>query len=182
MGFCCWFVTSLHLQAGLGFCWWSSPGFHGCCPLAVAAVLSCKVQADRWVAPHLAVRTLFDCCRWDCGVCQPVQRTPLWPASWLPAVDKGRGSKSVEVHRVWEVYHERLQFMSLQDAQWLSESLVLGLFGLVLLKLRLLMLLSSVADPLVEMLLMPMMLLMFSCTVILQLPLCLTRGARSKRW
>ena len=22
---------------------------------------------------------------------------PLWPASWLPAVDKSRGSKSVEV-------------------------------------------------------------------------------------
>ena len=61
------------------------------CPLAVAAVLSCKVQADRWIAPHLAVRTLSDCCRWTCQVTQPVQRTPLWPASWLPAVDKGRG-------------------------------------------------------------------------------------------
>ena len=33
------------------------------CPLAVAAVYSCRVQADRWVAPYLAVRTLFDCCR-----------------------------------------------------------------------------------------------------------------------
>ena len=33
------------------------------CLLAAAAVLSCKVQGDRWVAPHLAVRTLFDCCR-----------------------------------------------------------------------------------------------------------------------
>ena len=31
-----------------------------------AAVLSCKVQPDRWIAPHLAVRTLFDCCRWTC--------------------------------------------------------------------------------------------------------------------
>ena len=29
------------------------------CPLAVAAVLSCKVHADRWIAPHLAVRRLF---------------------------------------------------------------------------------------------------------------------------
>ena len=61
------------------------------CPLAVAAVLSCKVQADWWVAPHLAVRTLFDCCRWTCQVTRPVQRTPLWPASWLPAVDKSWG-------------------------------------------------------------------------------------------
>ena len=60
------------------------------CPLAVAAVLSCKVQNDRWVASHLAVRTLFDCCRWTCSVTQAFQRTSLWPASWLPAVDKGR--------------------------------------------------------------------------------------------
>ena len=79
------------------------------CPLAVAAVLSCKVQADRWVAPHLAVRTIFDCCRRTCRVTQPVQRTTLWPASWLPALDKGRGSQSVEVQRVWGVYDERLQ-------------------------------------------------------------------------
>ena len=65
------------------------------CPLTVAAVSSCKVLDDRWVAPHLAVRTLFDCCRWTCSVTQVVQRTPLWPASWLPAVDKSRSSKSV---------------------------------------------------------------------------------------
>ena len=56
-------------------------------PRAVAAVRSCEFQADRWVAPHLAVRTLFDCCRWTCQVTQPVQRTPLYPASWLPAID-----------------------------------------------------------------------------------------------
>ena len=65
---------------------WDSAGGHRRdfmvgCPLAVAAVLSCKVQADRWIAPHLAVRTLFDCCRWTSRVTQPVQRTPLWPAS-----------------------------------------------------------------------------------------------------
>ena len=52
---------------------WDSAGGHrrGCmvgCPLAVAAVLSCNVQADRWVASRLAVRTLFDCCRWTCSV------------------------------------------------------------------------------------------------------------------
>ena len=92
------------------------------CPLAAAAVLSCRVHSDRWITPHLAVRTLFDCCRWTCQVTQPVQRTPLCPASWLPAVDKGRGSKSVEVQRVWEVYDERVQFMSRQDAMQLDES------------------------------------------------------------
>ena len=93
------------------------------CPLAAAAVLSCKVQADRWIAPHLAVRTLLDCCRWDCRITQPVQRTHLSPASWLLAIDKGRGSKSVEVQRVWGVYGKRLQFMSRQDALQLDESL-----------------------------------------------------------
>ena len=54
------------------------------------------------------------------------KRTLLWPASWLPAVDKGRRSKSVEVQRVWEVYDERLQFMSRQDAMRLDESLDAG--------------------------------------------------------
>ena len=47
----------------------------------MAAVLSCRVQPDRWIAPHLAVRTLFDCDRWSCRVNQPVRFSPLWPAS-----------------------------------------------------------------------------------------------------
>ena len=51
------------------------------------------------------------------------RRTPLWPASWLPAIDKSRVSKSVEVRRVWEIYDERLQFMSRQDASLLDASL-----------------------------------------------------------
>ena len=107
---------------------WESGGGHRRdfmvgCPLTVAAVSSCKVLNDRWSAPHLAVRTLFDCCRWTCSVTQVVQRTPLWLASWLPAVDKSRGSKSVEVQRVWEVYDERLQFMSRRDALFLDASL-----------------------------------------------------------
>ena len=29
------------------------------CPLAAASLLSCTVQADRWLSPHLAVRALF---------------------------------------------------------------------------------------------------------------------------
>ena len=41
----------------------------------------------------------------------------------MPAVHKGRSSKSVEVQRVWEVYDERLQFMSRQDALLLDEAL-----------------------------------------------------------
>ena len=49
----------------------------GCSLAAAAAVLSCKVQPDRWIALHLAVRALFDRCRWTCRVTQPVQRTPF---------------------------------------------------------------------------------------------------------
>ena len=39
------------------------------------------------------------------------------------AVDKTRGSKSVDVQRIWQIYDERLQFMSRQDASLLDESL-----------------------------------------------------------
>ena len=43
---------------------WDSAGGHRRdfmvgCPLSVAAVLSCKVQAERWVATHLAVSYLI---------------------------------------------------------------------------------------------------------------------------
>ena len=93
------------------------------CPLAAAAILSYQVQSDRWIAPHLAVCALFDYGRWDAWVAQSVRCTPLWPASWLPVVDKTRGSKSAEIRRVWEVYDERLQFMSRRDALLLDESL-----------------------------------------------------------
>ena len=107
---------------------WTADGGHDrdfilSCPLAAAAVLSCRVQSDRWIAPHLAVRALFDYGRWESWDTQPVRCTPLWLASWLPVVDKTRGSKSVEVQRVWEVYDERLQFMSRGDASLLDDSL-----------------------------------------------------------
>ena len=120
----------------------------------------------------------------------------------MPAVDKSRSSKSVEVQRVWEVYDERLQFMSRQDALLLDESLdagdvsrawlvwsrsaeaarlvvvpfpvgvwflaggvlLFGLSGLVVTRF----------GRLVVMLLMPMMLLVFSCIVTLLFLLCLT--------
>ena len=93
------------------------------CPLTAAAVLSCTVQPDWWIALHLAVRTLFDYDRCSCRVTQPARLSPLWPASCLPAVDKSRSSKSVEVRRVSGIYDDRLQFMSRQDALLSSESL-----------------------------------------------------------
>ena len=96
------------------------------CPLVAAAVSSCSVQLDRWIVPHHAVRASFLYSSWTSQVSQPVRRTPLWPASWLPALDKSRESKSVEVQRVWDVYDDRLQFMSREDALCLDEALLNG--------------------------------------------------------
>ena len=48
----------------------------------------------------------------------------LWPASWLPALDKSRRSKSVEVQKVWEVYDDRLRFMSRADSDGLTGALL----------------------------------------------------------
>ena len=50
----------------------------------------------------------------------------VWPASWLPAVDKSRKSKSVEVQRAWEVYDDRLRFMAQADDARLATSLLDG--------------------------------------------------------
>ena len=92
------------------------------CPLAAAALLSCSVSSCRWLQPHFAVSAMFDCDRWSCRVTQPIRCTPLWQASWLPALDKSRGSKSVEVQRVWEVYDDRLRFVSRADSDGLTSS------------------------------------------------------------
>ena len=91
--------------------------------MAAAALLSCSVSVGRWLQPHFAVSARFNCDRWSCRVTQPVRCTPLWPASWLPALDKSRGSKSVEVQRVWEVYDDRLRFMSRSACDRLTRSL-----------------------------------------------------------
>ena len=58
------------------------------CPLCAAAVLSCEVMGARWFQPHLAVRAWFAAERWSAQVSQPRRFTPLWPAFWLPSVDK----------------------------------------------------------------------------------------------
>ena len=61
------------------------------CPLVAPSLLSCTVQADRWISPHLAVRIFFDHDRWSYQVTQPVRFSPLWPASRLPAVERVEG-------------------------------------------------------------------------------------------
>ena len=87
------------------------------CPLVAAAVNSCSVQL---------VRASFLYSSWTSQVSQPVRCTPLWPASWLPALDKSRGLKSIEVQKVWDVYDERLRFMSGEDALCLDDALLHG--------------------------------------------------------
>ena len=117
------------------------------CPRAAAAVSWCMVREDKWILPYLAVRTHSEYSRWVSRVSQPVQRTPLWPASGLHVLDKSRGSKSAEVQRVWGINDDRLQFMTKDDALGLDEALevgdvVLGVFGRLLQRLPWLMLIS----------------------------------------
>ena len=47
----------------------------------------------------------------------------MWPAAWLPAVDKSGGSKSVEVQSVWEICDGRLQKMAQADAVRLARAI-----------------------------------------------------------
>ena len=123
MGFDFWFATCLPPASGIGVL---LVGHRR--DLWLVALLLLLFSLVRFVMTGGLLLTLllglfFDCWRWTCRVTQSVQRTPLWPASWLPAIDKIRRSKSIEVQRIWEVYDDRLQFMSWQDAQWLNESL-----------------------------------------------------------
>ena len=117
----------------MGCCFWpwdSDSGnrrdFQIGCPLCAAAVLSCEVVSDRWVQLHLAVRTLFAAESWSAQVTQPRRFTPLWPASWVPSVDKSKRSKSAEVRRIWEIYDERLGWVSADDACCIDDALASG--------------------------------------------------------
>ena len=47
---------------------------------------------------------------------QPRRFTPLWPASWVPSVDRSRSSKSAEVRRIWDICGERLRWVGADDA------------------------------------------------------------------
>ena len=96
------------------------------CPLCAAAVLSCEVVGDRWIQPHLAVRTWFVADWWTACVTQPRRFTPLWPASWVPSVDRSRSSKSAEVRRIWDIYDERLGWVDADDAFTVDSAVASG--------------------------------------------------------
>ena len=116
--------------------------------MCAAAVLSCGVMGDRWVQPHLAVRTWFAAERWTDQVTQPCRFTPLWLALWVHSVDKSRSSKSAEVRKIWEIMKNVLfglvlMLVRLTTLLVLETYLALGLLGLLLLRERWLMLSAS---------------------------------------
>ena len=76
--------------------------------------------------PHYAVRASFCMGRWSAKVCLPVRSSVLWPAAWVSCVDKSRGSKSVEVRRIWEVYDESLSFIPPAFWRSIRSSLLAG--------------------------------------------------------
>ena len=97
------------------------------CPFSAAAVLSCTVQADRWTCPSSCCSGLF--LTMTAGLVVSLSRFDFLLSGLLPGcllLIRVGGSKSVEVWRVWEIYDDRLQFMSRQDALLLSESLDIG--------------------------------------------------------
>ena len=106
---------------------WSAPCGHRRdfmvgCPLAVAAVLSCKVQADRWVAPHLAVRTLFDCDRWSCRVRRFGKSMIIVCSSCLGRMLLFWMSLNAgDVSQAWLVWSSAAE-TALADAYWFSGS------------------------------------------------------------
>ena len=77
--------------------------------MAAFALSWCRVFEDRWVLPHHSVRASFGVGRWSAQICKSVRFPVVWPAAWVSAVNKSRGSKSSEVRRIWEVYDECLQ-------------------------------------------------------------------------
>ena len=113
------------------------------CPLAAAAILSCRVQPDRWIAPHLAVRALFDYGRWDAWVAQSVRCTLI--RLGVLSLLRFRGSGRFTMSGFSSCLGEML--CTWMSPLMLEMFLVRGLCGLVLLRLLLLRLISLVVVP-----------------------------------
>ena len=110
---------------------WESAGAHRRdvmvgCPLTVAAVSYCKVLDDRWIAPHLAVRTLFDCCRWTCSVTLVVQRTTFGLLLGYLLLIKVGVPGLLRFKGFGRFMMSVFQFMSRRDALLLDASLAAG--------------------------------------------------------
>ena len=94
------------------------------CPLATAALGCCWVDGSRGIQPHFAVVASFQGDRWSAKVTQPCRVTPLWPASWVSALDKSRSSRSAEVREIWDIYDRVLQFIPGDDAGGIDGALI----------------------------------------------------------
>ena len=92
------------------------------CPLAAASLLSCTVQAGRWISPHLAVRALF--LTLTAGLVVSLSRFDFLLSGLLPGcllLIRVGGLSRLRLGGVWEIYDDRLQFLSQQDSILLSE-------------------------------------------------------------
>ena len=52
--------------------------------------------------------------------------TPIWPALWLPALDKSVTSPNKEVQLVWSVYEDRLKTVDLDSLRVVEAGLAAG--------------------------------------------------------
>ena len=79
---------------GVCFCVWTliQTTFARFCPSALAVSVGYSVLKKRLFSPHLAVGSWFDVGRWQARMDMPQTYIPLWPACWLEALDKSRGS------------------------------------------------------------------------------------------
>ena len=93
---------------------------------AFAACTGCWVDESRWFRPHFSVWASLDVGRWSAHVTKARTFTPVWPALWLPALDKSRTSPNKEVQEVWKAYEERLKVVDWDAVQCLESGLAAG--------------------------------------------------------
>ena len=92
-------------------------------PAAFAACTGCWVDEARWFRPHFSVKASLDVGRWTAHVTKARTYSPVWPALWLPALDKSKTSPNKEVQEVWKVYDERLKVVDAQTVLRLEAGL-----------------------------------------------------------
>ena len=83
-------------------------------------------MGDRWVQPHLAVRTWFAAEKQTPKVTQPCRFTPLWPPSCFHSADKSRDSRSAEVRRIWRFMMNAFGQVTTEDVWRIDDALGSG--------------------------------------------------------
>ena len=93
---------------------------------AFDACTDCWVNEARWFKPHFPVRAILEVGRWSAYVTKARTFTPIWPALWLPALDKSRTSPNKELQEVWAVYEDRLKTVDLDFFHGVEAGLTAG--------------------------------------------------------